>query len=46
MIKLATAKPLNPKWIGYEPKNFKFMQVHENEEHQAVSLAKEAKYVL
>ena len=35
-LKLAMAKLLNPKFIRDYPNIFKFMQVHENKEGQAV----------
>ena len=40
MIKLATPKLLNPELIRDEPMFFKFIQVHENEEYQAVISSK------
>ena len=46
MLKLSTANLLNPELIWDYPKKFKFMQVHENEEYQAIILAKESKHVL
>ena len=46
MLKLETEKQLKPRLIQYDPNVFKFMQVHENEEDQYVSLAKESKRVL
>ena len=46
MIKLTMEKLLDTGLIRYNPIFFKFMQVHENEEGQAGSLEKEAKFVL
>ena len=45
MLKLAMEKLLNPKIIRDDP-FFKFMQVHEDEEDQAMILSEEAKRVL
>ena len=43
MLKLAMANLLNNELIQDYQNCFKFMQVHENEEYQDVSLVKEAK---
>ena len=39
MHKFEMAKLLNIKLIRDDPKHFKLMQIHENEEDKAVSLA-------
>ena len=44
MLKVDIENLLNPEFIGDDPNVFKFMQVHENEEQQDVSLAKEDKH--
>ena len=46
MPKLSILKLLNIKLFRDDPKLFKFMQVHESGEDQAVSLTKEAKRIL
>ena len=46
MLKLAMKKLLNTELFPDDPNFSKFMQVHENEENQSVSLSKEAKRVL
>ena len=46
ILKLSTAKQLNLKFIWDFPILFKFMEVHKNEEDQAVSLSKEDKCML
>ena len=40
ILKLSMAKILNTKLIRYDPIVFNFMQVHENEEDQVVSITK------
>ena len=40
MLNLEMEKLLNTELIRDEPNDFKFMQIHENEEYQDVSLAK------
>ena len=46
ILKLSMENILNTELIRYDSIFFKFMQVHENEEDQDVSVAKEAKCVL
>ena len=46
MFVLAMAKLLNTELIWDDPIVFKFIQIHENEEYQAVSLTKETKHIL
>ena len=46
MFKLAMAHLKNPELIQYESIFFKFIQVHENKEYQAVTLTKQSKHVL